>query len=456
LSSQVAMIQGGERARNAASETVVSRPEDGRLELNVLVVGSGGREHALCWSISASPLVDSLYCAPGNGGIGSIANRVDISPTDSDGLIGFCRSEAIDFVAVGPEQPLVDGLVDRLSDVGIKAFGPSARAAALEGSKGFTKDLCAKYDIPTGAYGRFTDAGAAKAYVYASGAPIVVKADGLAAGKGVTVAQNVDEALAAIDEAFAGRFGSAGSEVVVEEFLHGEEASFFAIVDGRSALPLASAQDHKAVGDGDTGPNTGGMGAYSPAPVVTEELHGKIMSRIIEPTVTAMTAEGCPYTGVLYAGIMIVDGEPLLLEYNARFGDPECQVLMPRLKSDIMPVLLAAADGVLDQVDLRWCEDVALTVVLATHGYPGDYSKGSVIRNVNSAEELPDVTIFHAGTDIQDGNLVATGGRVLNITALGSSVREAQERAYEAVDVIDWPEGFCRSDIGWRAISRES
>ncbi len=456
MSSQVAMIQGGERARNAASETVVSRPEDGRLELNVLVVGSGGREHALCWSISASPLVDSLYCAPGNGGIGSIANRVDISPTDIDGLIGFCRSEAIDFVAVGPEQPLVDGLVDRLSDVGIKAFGPSARAAALEGSKGFTKDLCAKYDIPTGAYGRFTDAGAAKAYVYASGAPIVVKADGLAAGKGVTVAQNVDEALAAIDEAFAGRFGSAGSEVVVEEFLHGEEASFFAIVDGRSALPLASAQDHKAVGDGDTGPNTGGMGAYSPAPVVTEELHGKIMSRIIEPTVTAMTAEGCPYTGVLYAGIMIVDGEPLLLEYNARFGDPECQVLMPRLKSDIMPVLLAAADGVLDQVDLRWCEDVALTVVLATHGYPGDYSKGSVIRNVNSAEELPDVTIFHAGTDIQDGNLVATGGRVLNITALGSSVREAQERAYEAVDVIDWPEGFCRSDIGWRAISRES
>tara|TARA_Y100001960_G_scaffold119645_1_gene128042 strand:- start:917 stop:2191 length:1275 start_codon:yes stop_codon:yes gene_type:complete len=424
--------------------------------LNILVVGFGGREHALCRSIKASPLVDALYCAPGNGGIGSIANRVDISPTDLDGLIGFCRSETIDFVVVGPEQPLVDGLIDRLSGVGIKAFGPSASAAALEGSKGFTKDLCAKYNIPTGAYGRFTQAYAAKSYVSDCGAPIVVKADGLAAGKGVTVARTVTEAMSAIDDAFAGRFGSAGREVVVEEFLDGEEVSFFAIVDGQTALPLASAQDHKAVGDGDTGPNTGGMGAYSPAPVMTEELHHKIMSRIIEPTVVAMNAEGCPYTGVLYAGIMIVDGEPLLLEYNARFGDPECQVLMPRLKSDILPVLLAAVDGVLDQVELEWHEDVALTVVLAARGYPGEYNKGTVIRNVTSAEELPGITISHAGTDIKDGNLLATGGRALNITALGKNVREAQERAYEAVDVIDWPDGFCRRDIGWRAISRES
>ncbi len=424
--------------------------------MNILVVGFGGREHALCRSIKASPLVDALYCAPGNGGIGSIANRVDISPTDLDGLIGFCRSETIDFVVVGPEQPLVDGLIDRLSGVGIKAFGPSASAAALEGSKGFTKDLCAKYNIPTGAYGRFTQAYAAKSYVSDCGAPIVVKADGLAAGKGVTVARTVTEAMSAIDDAFAGRFGSAGREVVVEEFLDGEEVSFFAIVDGQTALPLASAQDHKAVGDGDTGPNTGGMGAYSPAPVMTEELHHKIMSRIIEPTVVAMNAEGCPYTGVLYAGIMIVDGEPLLLEYNARFGDPECQVLMPRLKSDILPVLLAAVDGVLDQVELEWHEDVALTVVLAARGYPGEYNKGTVIRNVTSAEELPGITISHAGTDIKDGNLLATGGRALNITALGKNVREAQERAYEAVDVIDWPDGFCRRDIGWRAISRES
>jgi phosphoribosylamine--glycine ligase len=432
------------------------RLSDGRLELNILVVGFGGREHALCWSISSSPLVDALYCAPGNGGIGNIANRIDISPTDIDGLIGFCRSESIDLVVVGPEQPLVDGLIDHLCEAGIKAFGPSAKAARLEGSKGFTKDLCAKYNIPTGAYGRFTQAEAAKSYVLECGTPIVVKADGLAAGKGVTVAQNITEAMSAIDQAFAGRFGSAGHEVVVEEFLDGEEVSFFAIVDGRTALPLASAQDHKAVGDGDTGPNTGGMGAYSPAPVVTEELHFKIMSRIIEPTVAAMTAEGSPYIGVLYAGIMIVDGEPLLLEYNARFGDPECQVLMPRLKSDLMPALLAASDGILDQVELRWHEDVALTVVLATKGYPGEYKKGTIIRNVDSAEELPGITIFHAGTDIKDGNLIATGGRVLNVTALGNSVLEAQERAYEAVDVIDWPDGFCRSDIGWRAISRES
>ena len=393
---------------------------------------------------------------PANGGIGEIATRIDISPTDIDGLIGFCRSEAVDYVVVGPEQPLVDGLVDRLSEAGIKAFGPSAKASALEGSKGFTKDLCAKYDIPTGAFGRFSDPDPARAYVEAHGAPIVVKADGLAAGKGVTVARSVEEALAAVDQVFAGRFGAVGHEVVIEEFLDGEEASFFALVDGTTALPLATAQDHKSVGDGDTGPNTGGMGAYSPARIVTPELHDKIMMRIIEPTVAAMAAEGCPYKGVLYAGLMIVDGEPLLIEYNARFGDPECQVLMPRLKSDLLPALIATTDGVLDQVDLRWHDEVALTVVLATTGYPGVYDKGSLIQNVKSANELPGITIFHAGTEVNDGCLVATGGRVLNVTALGNDVREAQARAYEAVDVIDWPQGFCRRDIGWRAIGRET
>lgn len=423
--------------------------------MNVLVVGSGGREHALCWAVSASPLVDTLYCAPGNGGIGEIATRVDIAPTDTDAVIGFCRSESIDYVIVGPEQPLVAGLVDSLAEAGIKAFGPSAKAAAIEGSKGFTKDLCDKYDIPTGAYGRFSEAEPARAYIAEQGAPIVVKADGLAAGKGVTVAQSVAEALAAVDEAFAGRFGAAGQEVVVEEFLDGEEASFFALVDGKTALPLATAQDHKAVGDGDTGPNTGGMGAYSPAPIVTPEMHDKIMTRIIEPTVAAMAAEGCPYKGVLYAGLMIVDGEPMLIEYNARFGDPECQVLIPRLKSDLLPALIASTDGLLDQVDLRWHDEAALTVVLATEGYPGDYEKGSVIRNVKTAEELPDVTIFHAGTETENSNVIATGGRVLNVTATGKDVREAQMRAYEAVDVIDWPQGFCRRDIGWRAVARE-
>ena len=454
LSSMVPMIQGVATARNGAPGAyTLGNPRAEIHGLNVLVVGSGGREHALCWCIGASPLVDTLYCAPGNGGIGEIANRIDIGPTDIDGLLGFCRSETVDYVIVGPEQPLVDGLVDRLTEAGIKAFGPRASASAIEGSKGFTKDLCAKYGIPTAAFGRFSEAEPAKAYIVANGAPIVVKADGLAAGKGVTVARSEAEAMAAVDEALGGRFDGAGHEIVIEEFLDGEEASFFALVDGRSALPLASAQDHKAVGDGDTGPNTGGMGAYSPAPVVTPEMHDKIMTRIIEPTVSAMAAEGRPYTGLLYAGVMIVDGEPLLLEYNARFGDPECQVLMPRLKSDLFPALLAATEGVLDQVDLRWRDDVALTVVLATRGYPGEYERGSEIRNVKSAEELPDVTIFHAGTEIRNGALVATGGRVLNVTALGKSAAEAQARAYEAVDVIDWPQGFCRRDIGWRAMT---
>jgi phosphoribosylamine--glycine ligase len=424
--------------------------------VNVLVVGSGGREHALCWALSASPLVDALFCAPGNGGIAAVAACVDIDPMDFDALIGFCRSEAIEFVVVGPEQPLVGGLVDALSGAGIRAFGPTAAAAELEGSKAFTKSLCEKYGIPTAAFGRFTDAGAARSYVERHGAPIVVKADGLAAGKGVTVARTVAEALSAIDDVFGGRFGAAGREVVVEEFLDGEEASFFALVDGRNVLPLATAQDHKAVGDGDTGPNTGGMGAYSPAPAVTPDLHAQILSRIVEPTVAAMAAEGRPFTGVLYAGVMIVDGQPKLLEYNTRFGDPECQVLLPRLRSDLLPAMIATTDGALDTVDLRWSDDVALTVVLATRGYPGPYTTGSVIRNVDAAADLPGVTIFHSGTRRDGGRLIATGGRVLAITALGASVRDAQRRAYEAVDVLDWPDGFCRRDIGWRAIDRDS
>jgi phosphoribosylamine--glycine ligase len=424
--------------------------------VNVLVVGSGGREHALCWALSASPLVDALFCAPGNGGIAAVAACVDIDPMDFDALIGFCRSEAIEFVVVGPEQPLVGGLVDALSGAGIRAFGPTAAAAELEGSKAFTKSLCEKYGIPTAAFGRFTDAGAARSYVERHGAPIVVKADGLAAGKGVTVARTVAEALSAIDDVFGGRFGAAGREVVVEEFLDGEEASFFALVDGRNVLPLATAQDHKAVGDGDTGPNTGGMGAYSPAPAVTPDLHAQILSRIVEPTVAAMAAEGRPFTGVLYAGVMIVDGQPKLLEYNTRFGDPECQVLLPRLRSDLLPAMIATTDGALDTVDLRWSDDVALTVVLATRGYPGPYTTGSVIRNVDAAADLPGVTIFHSGTRRDGGRLIATGGRVLAITALGASVRDAQRRAYKAVDVLDWPDGFCRRDIGWRAIDRDS
>ncbi len=423
--------------------------------MNVLIVGSGGREHALAWALSSSPLIDILYCAPGNGGITAVAKCIDIDAMDFSGLIGFCKAEDIEFVVVGPEAPLVGGLVDELSRAGIKAFGPSAAAAQLEGSKGFTKDICAKYDIPTAAYGRFGDAASAKTYILARGAPIVVKADGLAAGKGVVVAQTVDEALKATEEIFAGAFGEAGAEVVIEDCLIGEEASFFALVDGEHCLALASAQDHKAVGDGDTGPNTGGMGAYSPAPVITPDMHERIMAEIIRPTVKAMAAEGHPYRGVLFAGLMITDKGPELIEYNARFGDPECQVLMARLIGDFLPLLLASADGTLDQVEAKWRDEAALLVVMAAAGYPGAYEKGSEIKNLGPAAELPGVTIFHAGTKLEDGRFKAVGGRVLGVTALGAGVAEAQAQAYNAVSVIDWPQGFCRSDIGWRAVARE-
>ena len=374
---------------------------------------------------------------------------------DFGGLTSFCRDADIDFVVIGPEGPLVGGLADYLESAGVKAFGPSKAAAALEGSKAFMKDLCAKYDIPTAAYRRFTSVDAAQAFVAEKGAPIVIKADGLAAGKGVVIAQTVEQASTAIAEILDGRFGDAGKEIVVEEFLRGEEVSFFALVDGQTALPLVSAQDHKTVGEGDTGPNTGGMGAYSPAPIMTEALHDEVMARIIQPTVRAMAAEGTPYRGVLYAGLMIGTGGPKLLEYNIRFGDPECQVLMPRLKSDLLPALIAARDGTLDQLDLRWHDHVALCVVMAARGYPGDYEKGSSIGGLERLDAVDGIIAFHAGTRRKGSGVVANGGRVLGITALGADVRSAQTKAYEAIAQIDWPEGFCRRDIGWRAVQRE-
>jgi len=421
--------------------------------MRILVVGSGGREHALCWSIAASPLTRKLFCAPGNAGIAQEAECVAIAVDDLAGIVAFAKRERIDFVVVGPELPLVLGLVDRLAEAGIKAFGPRAPAAALEGSKAFMKDLCAKYGIPTAAYGRFRDAAAAKRFVRTRDAPIVVKADGLAAGKGVIVATTVAEAEAAVDAMLTGgQFGAAGAEVVVEEFLQGEETSFFALTDGAAALPLASAQDHKRAHDGDQGPNTGGMGAYSPAPVVTEAVAADIMARIIRPTIAAMAAEGRPFQGVLYAGAMLTADGPKLLEYNVRFGDPECQVLCVRLMSDLLPALIATADGQLGNFHLRWHDRPALTVVMAARGYPDAYRKGTEIRGLERAAALPDVTIFHAGTTRgADGRLLASGGRVLNVTATGRTIAEAQARAYAAVDLIDWSDGFCRRDIGRRA-----
>jgi phosphoribosylamine---glycine ligase len=423
--------------------------------MRVLVIGSGGREHALTWAIAASPLCDALYCAPGNPGIAEDAVCVPVKADDVDGIVDLARRERIDFVVVGPEAPLVAGLVDRLEAAGIAAFGPTAAAAALEGSKGFMKDLCAKYAIPTAAYGRFRAAEAAKAFVRARGAPIVIKADGLAAGKGVTVATTVEEAFAAIDEAMVGRrFGAAGAELVVEEFLDGEEASFFALVDGSHALPLATAQDHKRVGDGDTGPNTGGMGAYSPAACVTPDIEQVVMERIILPTVRGMAAEGRPYKGVLYAGLMLTRQGPKLIEYNVRFGDPECEALLPRLKSDLLPALLAARDGVLDGFDLRWREEAAVCVVLAAKGYPGEPVKGTEIAGLDEAAHDAAVKVFHAGTRREGGRLLADGGRVLDVVALGKDVGDARDKAYAAIERIRWPGGFCRRDIGWRALAR--
>jgi phosphoribosylamine--glycine ligase len=419
--------------------------------MKVLLIGSGGREHALAWKLAASPLLTRLYAAPGNPGIAQEAEVVDLKVADHGAVGAFCRSEKIDLVVVGPEVPLVAGLADHLEAGGIKVFGPSAKAAQLEGSKSFTKHICADNKIPTARFAEFRDAEAARKYIRDQGAPIVLKADGLHAGKGVIVAMTMDEALGALDEVFAmGR----DAPVVVEEFLEGEEASFFCLIDGEKIAPLASAQDHKRVFDGDRGPNTGGMGAYSPTPVMTPALEQRALEEIVRPTARAMARAGMPYRGVLYAGLILTREGPKLIEYNVRFGDPECQVLMPRLKDDLLTLLLAACDGTLDKVSVRWRDEHAITVVLATKGYPAAYPSGSEIRGVDRANEIEGVTVFHAGTRREGDRLVAAGGRVLNVTATGNTLKEAQTRAYEAVDRIDWPQGFCRRDIGWRALTR--
>ena len=422
--------------------------------MNILLIGSGGREHALAWSIAASPMCDHLFIAPGNPGTAQCGTNVDVSPDDHAAVVALCQAKRIDFVVVGPEAPLVAGIVDALNAAGIRAFGPTKAAAQLEGSKAYTKELCRVANIPTGTFARFTSAETARHYIQVKGAPIVVKADGLAAGKGVVVAMTEDEAIAAVDMMFTGGLGHAGTEVVIEEFLEGEEASFFALVDGENAIALASAQDHKRVGDGDTGPNTGGMGAYSPAPVMTPIMEARVMAEIIRPTVAEMKKRGTPFKGVLFAGLMITKTGPKLIEYNTRFGDPETEVLMPRLKSDIVAALVASADGVLKNFDLRWHDHAALTVIYAAEGYPGTPKKGTAIGNIAAAEAQQDVLVFHAGTAIKDGDLVANGGRVLAITGIGATVKEAQAKAYEAIAAIDWPDGFYRKDIGWRAIAR--
>jgi phosphoribosylamine---glycine ligase len=425
--------------------------------MNVLLLGSGGREHALAWALSASPLLTKLYCAPGNAGIAAMAECVPLDLANHASVIAFAKANKVDFVVVGPEGPLVAGIVDDLTAAGIKSFGPSKLAAQLEGSKGFTKDLCKEFNIPTATYGRFKDQAAALGYLAKHPAlPVVIKADGLAAGKGVVIAETKAEAEAAITACFDGAFGAAGAEVVIEEFMTGEEVSFFCLCDGETALPLTSAQDHKRVFNGDKGPNTGGMGAYSPATIFTPALAERTMAEIIRPTVAGMAKRGMPYKGVLYAGLILTPEGPKLIEYNARFGDPETQVLMMRLKSDLLAALLATADGVLKSFDLRWHSATALTVVMAANGYPGTPEKGTEINGLEAAARLVGVEVFHAGTAKQGDKIIATGGRVLNITALGETVAEAQRQAYRAVDAIDWPGGFCRRDIGWRAVQRES
>lgn len=420
--------------------------------MNILLIGSGGREHALAYAIAKSPLTSRLYAAPGNAGIAEEAELVALDVADHAAVIAFCKEKAIDFVVVGPEGPLVEGIVDDLAAAGIKAFGPSKAAAQLEGSKGFTKDLCAEANIPTAAYGRFADKDKALVYLRQQGAPIVVKADGLAAGKGVVVAMTLDEAEAAVNACFDGSFGAAGAEVVIEEFLTGEEASFFVLSDGRTALPLVAAQDHKRVFEGDEGPNTGGMGAYTPAPVASDAVIARTMEEIILPTIETLAKRGTPFKGVLFAGLMIGESGPKLIEYNTRFGDPECQVITLRLKEDLLPLLIATADGTLNQHTATWSDDVALTVVMAAKGYPGAYEKNTEIRGLEAAGKVEGVKVFHAGTKADGGRILATGGRVLNVTATGRTVAEARERAYKAVDLIDWPEGFCRRDIAWRAL----
>lgn len=420
--------------------------------MNILILGSGGREHSLAWATLQNPKCDKLIVAPGNAGIAMIADCAALDIMDGAAVTVFCEENSIDFVIIGPEAPLAAGVADDLRGAGFLVFGPSAAAAALEASKAFTKEICDAAQAPTAAYGHFTDAASARAYVQKQGAPIVIKADGLAAGKGVIIAMTDAEALAAVDTMFDGTFGDAGTEVVIEEFMEGEEASFFVLCDGETVLPIGTAQDHKRVGDGDTGPNTGGMGAYSPATVLSDAIAERALAEIIRPTMAEMARRGTPYQGVLYVGLMIKDGAPRLVEYNARFGDPECQVLMMRLGAQAFDLIHATAEERLSEARVNWAEDHALTVVIAAKGYPGDYEKGSVIKGLDALPEDSSNMAFHAGTTEKNGQVTATGGRVLNITARGATLAEAQERAYAMVDRIDWPEGFCRRDIGWRAL----
>jgi phosphoribosylamine---glycine ligase len=420
--------------------------------MNILILGGGGREHALAWAVKQNPKCDRLIVSPGNAGIAEIAEIARLDIEDGEVLVQFAEENALNFVIVGPEAPLAAGVADRLAEAGVLVFGPSAAAARLEASKSFTKEICDAAGAPTAAWARFTEADAAKAYIRAQGAPIVVKADGLAAGKGVIVAMDEATALDAVDDMFGGEFGAAGAEVVIEEFMTGEEASYFVLCDGETLLPIGTAQDHKRVGEGDTGLNTGGMGAYSPAPVLTDEIAAKAMNEIIAPTMRVMAERGMPYRGVLYAGLMIENGQPRLVEYNVRFGDPEAQVLMMRLGAQALDLMLATAEGRLGEMRVNWADDHALTVVMAAQGYPGAYRKGSVIAGLDRVAEDSSHMIFHAGTTEVDGKITASGGRVLNVTARGASLAEARDAAYAMVDALDWPEGFCRRDIGWRAL----
>jgi phosphoribosylamine--glycine ligase len=420
--------------------------------MNILILGSGGREHALAWAVKQNPKTDRLIVAPGNAGIAMLAECADIDILEGATVATFCEENAIDFVIIGPEAPLAAGVADACRTAGLLTFGPSAAAARLEASKAFTKEICDACGAPTAAYARFTDAAAAHAYIAEKGAPIVVKADGLAAGKGVIVAMTEAEALAAIDDMFGGEYGAAGAEVVIEEFMTGDEASFFILTDGTTALPIGTAQDHKRVGDGDTGPNTGGMGAYSPAPVLTEHLQNQVLDQIVLPTIREMSRRGAPYQGVLFAGLMIENGHARLIEYNCRFGDPETQVLMMRLGAQVLDLLLACSEGRLAEAQVNWAEDHALTVVMAAEGYPGAYAKGSAIQGLDALPEDSRHMVFHAGTAEKDGAIVANGGRVLNVTARGATLAEARDAAYAMIGGIDWPEGFCRQDIGWRAL----
>ena len=425
--------------------------------MKILLVGSGGREHALAWKLSQSPKCEKLYCAPGNAGIENLAECVEIGAEDCDAIVQFAKENKIDFVVVGPEQPLVDGLATQLREADIAVFGPSTEAAQLEGSKGYMKDFCARYDIPTAAYARFKSLEEAKSYIRAQNTRVVIKTDGLAAGKGVLLPETAEEAEAIVTDMLSGNsFGEAGMELVIEEFMEGEEISYFALSDGETFLPLTSAQDHKRVGDGDTGPNTGGMGAYSPAHFMSDELEKKILDRIIKPTVEGMKKDGAPFQGILFAGLMIVNGEPKLIEYNIRFGDPECQPIMMRLDSDLVDLLLATDNGTLSnyQNKVDWSQQAALCVVMAADGYPGAYEKGTEIKNTSELDVMEDVYLFHAGTMRDNsGALVGSGGRVLGVTGLGATIEQAQSNTYRAVKAVDWPEGFYRSDIGWRAIA---